>query len=159
MGRPRAAARGLATAAALALAACGFEPVLGAPDALGPVRLAEPATRLDFVYRAAIEDRLGAAAPGAPALTWTIATQAGDVAVTEAEETRRVQIVGTADWTLTDPDGGRTVASGRESGFTSWSATGTTVSVRAAQRDAEDRLMRILADRTIARLAILGAGP
>ncbi len=156
-----------AALALLALAACGFSPAL-APGGLAPggpvpggaapraVRLAEPATRIDFEYRSAIEDRLGPAAPGAPLLAWTLTTRDRIVATTDAEETRRVQIAGTADWTLTDA-AGRALASGTERGLTSWSATGTTVSVRAAERDAQERLAAILADRTIARLILLDA--
>lgn len=144
-----------AAAALLMLAACGFEPALEAGAPAAP-RLAEPDTRLGFLYRAAIEDRLGPPAPGAPALAWDLAAEEEVVATTDAEERRRVQILGAVDWTLADA-GGRALASGREEAFTSWSATGTTVSVRAARRDAEERLMRILADRTVARLTILGA--
>ena len=150
-----AAPLSLAAAAALLLAACGFEPALGPGGAPAP-RLAEPDTRLGFAYRSALEDRLGPGAPGAPTLSWAIATQDEVVAVTDAESPRRVQIVGVADWTLTEAGGGL-LASGREEGFASWSATGTTVSRRAAERGAEDRLMRILADRTVARLTLLGA--
>ena len=148
---PRAAAAGALLAL---LAACGFEPALTGAPAPAP-RLAEPGTRLDFLYRAAVEDRLGPGAPGAPLLAWTVAAEEEVVAVTAAESARRVQVVGAADWTLSDP-AGRPLASGREEGFTSWSATGTTVSRRAARRDAEERLMRLLADRTVARLTALG---
>lgn len=147
-----------AAALLLALAACGFQPALVPGGGPGPVRLAEPDTRLGFVYRAAIQDRLGPAGPGAPLLSWSLDVEEDTIAVTAAEEIRRVQIAGAADWTLTD-GAGAALAGGREEGFTSWSATGTTVSIRAAERDAQDRLMRILADRTVARLILLGTPP
>ncbi len=159
-GRPALRRARLLAPLLLALAACGFSPALGPAGPGGPapqaLRLAEPATRLDFEYRSAIQDRVGPAAASAPLLTWTLTTEDRVVATTDVEETRRVEIAGAAGWTLTDA-AGRALAAGTERAFTSWSATGTTVSVRAAERDAQDRLAAILADRTIARLTLLGA--
>ena len=135
------------------LAACGFSPAL-APGAGGPlpaVRLAEPGSRLEFVYRAALEDRLGPAGPDAPLLSFDVSASESVVAVSRRESARRVEEIGAVRWRLTGADG-VPIASGRETGFTAWSATGTTLAVRASERDAEDRLMQILADRTVTAL-------
>ena len=139
--------------AAFLLAACGFSPAL-APPSGGPLpayRLAEPADRNGFLYAAALEDRLGPADPGAPRLDYSIAVTQAVIAVSQRENARRVQETGSVSWRVTDAAGG-VIASGTEEGFTAWSATGTTLSVRASERDAEERLMRLLADRTVTAL-------
>ena len=143
--------RGLA--ALLLLSACGFEPAL-APVSGGPppaYRLAEPFDRNGYLYRSALEDRLGAASPDAPLLAYSIALSQRVIAVSQLENARRVHEYGAVSWSVTDA-AGAVIASGREEGFTAWSATGTTLSVRASERDAEERLMRLLADRTVTAL-------
>ena len=141
-------------AAPLALAACGFAPAL-APG-MGPaVRLADPVTRLDFAYRAALEDRLGPAPPGAPLLSWRLEVDEERVAITAGESTRRLQLTGRAAWILGPAEA--PAAQGVERAFTAYDATGTTLSVAAARRDAEDRLAAILADATRTRLLAFGA--
>ena len=142
-----------ALAALLVLSACGFAPAL-APSQGGPLpayRLAEPNDRNDFLYRAALEDRLGPSDPGAPILSYDVSVSESVIAVSRRENARRVQENGAVTWRITDPSG-TVIASGREEGFTAWSSTGTTLSVRASERDAEARLMRLLADRTVAAL-------
>ena len=144
--------RGLALLPLL-LAACGFAPAL-APSAGGPLpafRLAEPSSRNEFLFRAAMEDRIGPADPSAPLLGYRITVSESVIAVSRRENARRVQENGAVAWRLTDADG-TLIASGREEGFTAWSSTGTTLSVRASERDAEERLMRLLADRTVTAL-------
>ena len=135
------------------LAACGFAPAL-APSQGGPLpayRLAEPGDRNDFLYRAALQDRLGPADPSAPLLGYSVSVSESVIAVSRRENARRVQENGAVTWRITDPSG-TVIATGREEGFTAWSSTGTTLSVRASERDAEERLMRLLADRTLASL-------
>ena len=143
--------RGLALL--LLLSACGFAPAL-APSDGGPLpayRLAEPSDRNGFLFRAALEDRLGPADPGAPLLDYDVSVSEAVIAVSQRENARRVQETGAVSWRLTDA-AGAVIASGREDAFTAWSATGTTLSVRASERDAEARLMRLLADRTVTAL-------
>ncbi|HCQ58330.1 MAG TPA: hypothetical protein DIU10_10575, partial [Sulfitobacter sp.] len=48
--------------------------------------------------------------------------------------------------------GGQIVTSGKVESFTGYSATGTTVATRAAELDAQERLMVILADLVVSRL-------
>jgi LPS-assembly lipoprotein len=47
------------------------------------------------------------------------------------------------------------VTSGSVDNFTGYSATGTTVATLAAERDAQERLMTILADQIVTRLLTL----
>ena len=61
-------------------------------------------------------------------------------------------IIGAAGYSLTRKSDGVVVASGSETNFTGYSATGSTVETLAGERDAYKRLMRILADQISARL-------
>ena len=61
-------------------------------------------------------------------------------------------MTGAVNFVLTDSASGAERAKGTVESFTSYSASGTTVSTLAAERDAESRLMRLLADQIVARL-------
>jgi LPS-assembly lipoprotein len=56
------------------------------------------------------------------------------------------------DFALRDLTTGQIVTSGTVENFTGYSATGTTVATLASAQDAQERLMRILAEQIIARL-------
>ena len=56
------------------------------------------------------------------------------------------------DFTLTETATGVIVTSGKVNNFVGYSATGTTVATLAAEEDAQERLMNILADQIVRRL-------
>ena len=124
----------------LALLAC-------APLPEGPPLLATPAdpeARIERVFLQALERRVDG--PGAP-LTYEIETREIALAFTGGGETQRAQVEGTVAWRWEG-------LSGRETAFTGYSTTGTPVATDAARRDAEDRLMEILAQRVEAALRL-----
>ena len=137
-------------AACLALAACGFEPVLeeGAAPGIGVLIDPDaPVSELDFFYRARLVERIGPA-EGAPlTLSYEIATDTVRQAITPDRVTERFLINGLVRWTLSDPTG--EVARGDAIADSSFSSTGSTVATAAAERDAQRRLMTALADRTL----------
>lgn len=151
----------LALIAAAPLAACGFAPAYGPSGAAtalrGRVALQEPRTRAGFELVRRLQERLGPATAPRWRLAYTITTDDTGVAITPENAVTRYNIRGTVDWTLTDTTTDTRVDGGRATSFTSWSATGPTVAGLAAQEDAEDRLMVILADQIVTRL-IAGAG-
>ena len=139
----------------LVLSACGFAPAYGpsgnAASVTRNIALSAPQTRLDYLLNQQIERRLGHAPAGDYQLTTAITTSDERIAVTSTNVTRRFEIVGSADYTLTGPDGA-VVTQGNVGGFTGYSATGSTVATTAARTDAQDRLMVILADQIVTRL-------
>ncbi len=140
------------------LAACGFTPVYGV-DGTGTklqnrVLVDEPLTREGYVLTRQIERRLGRAAGPAYALSVTIKTTEESLAIDVDGDIERYNLVGTADYVLLDKASGAIVASGQVQNFTGYSATGTTVATLAAQRDAADRLMIILADKIVSELLV-----
>ena len=145
--------------AAVALAGCGFTPVYG-PDGtgaalLGQLSLDPPQDRNDYLLQRRIEERLGQATAGAWRLSTQIKTEDIGLGFTTDGDITRYNINGTTDYTLRRTGSSEIFRQGKIQHFTSYSATGTTVATLAAKRDAEVRLMTILADQIIDQLLII----
>lgn len=145
--------------AAAALAGCGFTPVYG-PDGtgaalLGQLSLDPPQDRNAYLLRRRIEERLGQATAGAWRLSTQIKTDDIGLGFTTDGDITRYNINGTTDYTLRRTGSSEIFRQGKIQHFTSYSATGTTVATLAAKRDAEVRLMTILADQIIDQLLII----
>jgi LPS-assembly lipoprotein len=163
-GRPgprgrRALLVGLVSFAAASLAGCGFTPVY-APGSTGAaldgtVEVVQSGGSLGFTLTEALQDRLGA--PGSNAryrLTTVLGVTSERVAITTAQSTNRFNLIGTVAYTLTDAATGQPAATGRVDGFNSYSAIGTALATGAAEEDAYERLMVILADKIVADLLV-----
>ena len=145
--------------AAAALAGCGFTPVYG-PDGtgaalLGQLSLDPPQDRNDYLLQRRIEERLGQATTGAWRLSTQIKTDDIGLGFTKDGDITRYNINGTTDYILRRTSSSEIFRQGKIQHFTSYSATGTTVATLAAKRDAEVRLMTILADQIIDQLLII----
>ncbi|MDD9923491.1 MAG: LPS assembly lipoprotein LptE [Boseongicola sp.] len=134
-----------------ALAGCGFEPVY-APgsvtrDLRGRIAFLPPSDEEGFALVNRLEERLGR--PEAADLTLAASIKIREQAVGFLPDgsISRYNVLGELPWQITDGD--TVVLDGREESFTSYSATSTTVATRAAQRNARERLMVILADRVV----------
>ena len=141
----------------LALAACGFEPVYG-PGGTGSalrnkVLVEGPGSVESFLLVEALEFRLGQPDTPLYRLDFESTIVQERQAVTPNNETTRYSVIGTLDYNL-HPIGqpGEVLAGGRIESFTGYSATGTTVETFAAERDAQARLMELMADRLVGRL-------
>jgi LPS-assembly lipoprotein len=111
----------------------------------------------DLVER--LEERLGRPEAARYDLTFKITTETVGVGITTANEISRFNLKGVVEYTLTERATGAEVTGGRVQNFTAYSTTGSTVAVLAAEEDAATRLMRILADQIVARLAAAAAAP
>lgn len=143
---------------ALALGACGFEPVHGpGADILrGQIEFAAPTDRNGFDYVAQLERRLGRAAAPPFDLAYEIGVTRVGGGYTPDGAITRFNLEGSVSFTLTERASGARKASGTLKGFTSYATTGTTVATMTAETDAYRRLMIILADQTVTRLMALG---
>ena len=142
----------------LPLAACGFSPVYAPGSAAmairGRVRPDDPADRLAHAFVARFEARMGRA-DGAPwALGYKITTREVATGLNPDNVATRIILQGAADWSVRPAAGGDPVLNGRVESFTAFSATGSTTASLTARRDAEQRLMVILADQLVAQLAV-----
>lgn len=110
-----------------------------------------------FRLRERLEGRLGHVVTPRYRLRVNVRTRERAAAITSGGDTARRNIIGTANWTLTQSVGGARIETGRVEAFTSYSATGSTVATQSTQDDAEARLAIILADMIVSRVLILTA--
>ena len=138
-----------------ALAACGFTPVYapgGTAAALrGQVTVQDPADREGFLLVQELETRLGRGS-GKYGLAFQMALSEPGLGLTPTGNTSRFNLVGTVNYQLFDFATQEVIFQSSTSNFTGYSATGDTVETLAAQRDARERLMVILADQITAEL-------
>ncbi|MFC7702908.1 LPS assembly lipoprotein LptE [Plastorhodobacter daqingensis] len=146
---------------AASLSGCGFQPMLapGSPGAAlsGRVLVDAPTDRAAFDLVDRLEQRLGRAETPAYRLSYSINLREQGLGVTPEGATTRYNLDGSITYALREIGGDAIVASGRVESFTSWSATGSTLSTLGAEEDARQRLMQILADQIVTRL--LAAAP
>ena len=79
------------------------------------------------------------------------------MAIDATNITSRFNVIGKATYALRDLGDGKVLQSGAVDSFTGFSATGSTAATQAAQRDAHERLMTILADQITAQLVARAA--
>ncbi len=145
-------------ALALGAAGCGFRPAFGPGGRarlVNRIRLQVPQTPEAFAFNRRFEERLGRAGPSAPfTMDIRLDLKEQGVGSTSAGSTTRFRIIGTASYVLKDAASGLQLQSGTTNAFTGYSTTGSTVATLAAERDAKERLMVILADQVIDLLLI-----
>lgn len=137
------------------VAGCGFAPVYGsggtASALRNTVRVTAPRSVDGFRFGQALEGQLGRATSPSYDLTVTLDIGSAPVAIASDNSATRITLPGKATYVLTGPDGAA-VATGSVDAFTGYSATGSTVATRAAETDARERLVVILADMIVTRL-------
>lgn len=139
------------------LSGCGFEPVYGTDGAasmlLNNVLVDEPKANESYLLVRELENRLGQPG-GAPQFGLSLALKLDERGLgrTSAQVTNRFDVIGSATYALRDMDNKEVLTTGKVSSFTSYSASGSTVSELAAKDDAYERLMVILADRIVVDL-------
>ncbi len=142
------------------LAGCGLTPVYGpngtATVLRNAITLTTPETVAGFRLRTRLEDRFGPATDARYALSVTMSQTPTPATITVDGDTTRFNLVGTADWALSDLNGNMQ-SNGTVESFTSYSATGSTVATEASATDAAARLSVALADLIAARLILLSA--
>ncbi|CUH64581.1 hypothetical protein TG4357_01369 [Thalassovita gelatinovora] len=152
----------LSIMAAVALAGCGFAPVYGTGGPgnalLNSIAVAAPKTRDEQILVREIETRLGRSNDSRYTLSYTLTVQEERMAVSATNITTRFNLVGNADFILTDTASELVMTQGSVNQFTGYSATGTTVATLTAERDAHERLAKILADQIVTRLIAASPG-
>ena len=143
----------------LALAACGFAQVYGPGGSggklFGKVRTADPRTPDDFTFAGRIAEQFGPDRQPLYELAWQLRIAVVPQAITPEEVTTRYSLNGSAEYVLSEIATGRKLGRGQVSSFTSYSTTGTTIATMTAERDAHERLARMLADQVVTRLLAL----
>ena len=138
------------------LSACGFEPVYGdggtGMSLQNQVLVDRPIDRERYILVRRIEERLGRAADPSYLLSVDLSVSQEDSGIDPEGDIRRFQLIGSATYTLKDTRAGAIITTGTVDNFVGSSATGTTVATFASRRDAEERLMIMLADQIVLQL-------
>jgi LPS-assembly lipoprotein len=148
--------------AALLLSACGFEPLY---DPAGPAAAVSGRVEVGviqgtpgFTMRERLVERLGLPEATQYRLEVDLAFQKQGVATTKEDVTSRFDVTGTAVWTLIPIGSDQPALAGEERAVTGYSAptsdTSSAFAILSAQRDAEERLAVVLADRIARRVAL-----
>lgn len=145
-----------ALCAVLLITACGFTPVYS-PDGAGTalqdrVLVDAPGDINAYLLTQSIEERLGRGGDARFGLKVDIAVRETGIAINPQGDTDRYDVLGIAKYVLRDLRSGDQVVAGTVNNFTSYSATGNSAATLAAERDARERLMIILADQIVTRL-------
>jgi LPS-assembly lipoprotein len=145
----------------LALGACGFAPAYGPNGAAGRLQNAilvdEPADRDSYLLVQQLESRLGRADVPRFGLSLALDVKEERMAIAANNITSRFNLIGRATYALRDMATGEVLTTGTVDSFTGYSATGSTAASQAAERDAHQRLMVILADQITTRLMAASA--
>ena len=145
------------------LSACGFTPVYkegsAAADLQGQIEIDLVRGRNGFELREQLENRLGQAQSDAPyVLTFKLTFTESGLAVTEDEGTTRTNLEGTAAFTVRRQDTGDIVYEDSVRNITAFGSTSATYPSSVAERDANIRLVKALADQIANRIAITAQG-
>jgi LPS-assembly lipoprotein len=144
--------------AGLGLAGCGFTPAYGpgggATRLQGQIALETPQTPDGFGFNQRFEERMGRGFGGAYRLSTTITVSQQDLGTTSAGTITRYRLIGKVAFHLSDAAKGDVLLVSETDAFTGYSTTGSTVATLAAERDARDRLMVLLADQVVDALIL-----
>ena len=143
--------------AALMLAGCELRPAADADplDMLGAIEVSVPGNRKEFLLEGLLVTGLGGPS-GNPEYLLTVNLSTGDrkAGIKGHGGLDRIALEGEAAYELIRSIDGETVASGVVTGSASFSNVGMAGQDASARRDAEDRLMAVIADRLRTRLLI-----
>ena len=148
--------------AGLALAGCGFRPLYGegspAAGMRGQFVLDTPDGQPGFEMRERLLERLGAPSDPLYRLAITLDLQSRGSALTQQDYTTRYDVTATARYAVVPLAGGAPVLTGTVNSITGYSApeseTASAFASLVAERDAEVRLARTLADQIVTELAV-----
>ncbi|MDX8355048.1 LPS assembly lipoprotein LptE [Cognatiyoonia sp. IB215182] len=142
----------------MALGGCGFAPVYGEDNALrNQISFRTQDSVAGFELRGRLEERLGVASSPRYVLSVRQSSRRRTAAITDDGDITRFNLLGTANWVLSDRSTGTRIKAGQVQTFTGYSATGATSATQAAEDDAVRRLSVALADLIVTRLLLLSS--
>ena len=149
----------LALLAGLAAAGCRFEPAMrkGRPAASlpGQFEVFVPGDRTAYLLEERLSTRLGSSGdlPGY-ALMVEFEISEGKAAAGGSGGVDRIALSGTARYTVSDPASTDRLTEGFVRGSVTFSSIEEIIAADAARRDAEQRLVNLIADRIVTRLTM-----
>lgn len=148
----------LAALATCAISACAFQPLHRKGGAVAELRKSVLLTGVEgregYAFRRILERRLGA--PGddpAFILEARLTFERRGLAITRDDSVTRFDVIGIAQFTLRDAEGGKVRAEGVARALSAYSALATPYATRVAAQDADRRVAEDLAERVYAQIA------
>ena len=143
---------------AFLLVGCGYAPVHGTnpktKKLYTSVFVQAPKDRVEFELVRNLEKQFRRNSSSKYQLDYTLTIKEEKGVVSASQTLERYSLFGSLKYSLTDKDGGVVLTNTAKS-FTAYSATGTPLATERAKRDAQDRLMVILAEQVLTRISIL----
>jgi LPS-assembly lipoprotein len=141
------------------LSACGFSPVYKQGSAASGLfnQMTFPVVegRFDFELRERLIERLGTAAPDARyRLSFDMEIESRDLVVNEASDIIRYNLTSVANFTVTDRATNALLFRDEVKSLTAYSTTSDTYPTTVAERAANIRLVRSLADLMVTRMSV-----
>ena len=140
------------------LTGCGYTPVHGTDSKVkklyNSVFVQAPKDRVEFELVKNLEKQFGKATSRQYAFNYTLRIKEEKAVVSASQTLERYSLVGSLKYSLIKKDG-EVVLTNTAKSFTAYSATGTALATERAKRDAQDRLMVILAEQVLNRIFIL----
>jgi LPS-assembly lipoprotein len=118
----------------------------------GRFELEAPDNRNAFTLVGRLEERLGRPEGPDLRLTYDIVLESDELAISSANNIERYNIIGRIGYTVSRVGSPAVLTRGAVENFTSYSTTALTVGTLAAEEDARERLMILLADQIVAQL-------
>jgi|GEM_PF-263904 len=144
--------------AAFFLVGCGYAPVHGinpkTKKLYTSVFVQAPKDRVEFELVRNLEKQFRKNSSNRYLLNYTLTIKEEKGVVSASQTLERYSLFGSLKYSLNDKDGGVVLTNTAKS-FTAYSATGTPLATERAKRDAQDRLMVILAEQVLTRISIL----
>lgn len=135
------------------LAACGFTPVYGTGSETGQIlsdiHVAAPNNREEYLLVQKLEEQLGRNLNAQHVLRYNISLSEQGLGLARAN---RAQVLGSVRYELISESDGQVIVSGVVNSFTSFSVEDRLG--KAAQSDASERLMKVLADKLVTDLSL-----
>lgn len=142
----------------LCLVGCGYAPVRGknsqTKELLSSIFVQDPKNRAEFELVRNLEKQFGRLVSRRYDLNYNLNIKEEKIVVSASQAFERYSLVGSLKYKLVD-EGGLVILANTAKSFTGYSATGTALATEVAKRDAQDRLMVILADQVLHSLLIM----
>ena len=140
------------------LVGCGYAPVHGTnpktKKLYTSVFVQAPKDRVEFELVRNLEKQFRKKSSRQYELNYTLTIKEEKIVVSASQTLERYSLFGSLKYSLTHKDG-NVVLTNIAKSFTGYSATGTPLATESAKRDAQDRLMAILAEQVLTRISIL----
>ena len=140
------------------LTGCGYAPVRGtgskAKKLYSSVFVQAPKDRVEFELVKNLEKQFGKTTSRQYSFNYKLRIKEEKAVVSASQTLERYSLVGSLKYSLINKDG-EVVLTNTAKSFTAYSATGTALATERAKRDAQDRLMVILAEQVLNRIFIL----